>query len=106
MNHRNLKFKKLNQKGQTLIEYLIIVAILGVGSIFVMGVVGQQVNSRFARVVKSLGGTVENEAMAPSQLTRSQTSRKTLANFAKGARENSNQNGNGSSSGNGNDSEE
>ena len=48
-----------NQRGQTLIEYLIIVALVGVGSIALMRAVSQNINSRFADVVHALGGTVE-----------------------------------------------
>ncbi|MGZ5279962.1 MAG: Flp family type IVb pilin [Pseudobdellovibrionaceae bacterium] len=54
-----LKYHPLNnQKGQTLIEYLIIVALVGVGSIALMRTVSIQINSKFAHVVESLGGTV------------------------------------------------
>lgn len=86
-----------NQRGQSLIEYLIIVAILGVGSIAVMSSVGQQINSRFAKVVKSLGGSVEDGATAAAQVTKAQTSRKNLSTFARGAAGASNNNGSGNS---------
>ncbi len=48
-----------NQRGQTLIEYLIIVALVGVGSIALMRAVSKQVNAQFATVVKGLGGNVQ-----------------------------------------------
>jgi pilus assembly protein Flp/PilA len=48
-----------NQRGQTLVEYLIIVALVGVGSIALMRAVSQNINARFADVVLALGGNVE-----------------------------------------------
>jgi pilus assembly protein Flp/PilA len=58
-----------NQKGQTLIEYLIIVALVGVGSVTLMRAVGQNINSRFADVVYALGGTVEGNRDAAAVST-------------------------------------
>ena len=46
-----------NKKGQGLIEYLIIVAIVAVGSIAVIKVVGANINVQFANVAQALGGT-------------------------------------------------
>ncbi len=45
-----------NNKGQGLIEYLIIVAIVAVGSISVIKVVGANINVQFANVAQALGG--------------------------------------------------
>ena len=46
-----------NKKGQGLIEYLIIVAIVAVGSIAVIKVVGANIDVQFANVAQALGGT-------------------------------------------------
>lgn len=45
-----------NKRGQGLIEYLIIVAIVAVGSMAVMRVVGSNLNRRFAAIAQALGG--------------------------------------------------
>ncbi len=47
-----------NQRGQTLIEYLIIVALVGIGSIGLVKAVSKQVNAKFSHVLKSLDGKV------------------------------------------------
>ncbi len=93
MQIQNRKFKTTglkqlgNQKGQTLIEYLVIVAILGVGSIVVMRSVGHQINSRFANVVSALGGTVEEGSTTATKISKSDINKKTLKNFADGAKD-------------------
>ena len=46
-----------NKKGQGLVEYLIIVAIVAVGSISVIKVVGANIDVQFANVAQALGGT-------------------------------------------------
>ncbi len=53
-----MKVQKIlkNKKGQGLIEYLIIVAIVAIGSISVIKVVGANVSVRFANVANILGG--------------------------------------------------
>lgn len=45
-----------NQKGQSLVEYLIIVAIVAIGSLGVIRVVGQNVTAKFGQVAESLQG--------------------------------------------------
>ncbi|HWU43773.1 MAG TPA: hypothetical protein VN132_10055 [Bdellovibrio sp.] len=55
-----MKFSKSrlkNKKGQGLIEYLIIVAIVAVGSMAVIKVVGANLDVQFANVAQALGGT-------------------------------------------------
>jgi len=45
-----------NQKGQGLIEYLVIVALMGVATIAIVRTMGQAVSSRFANVTFALQG--------------------------------------------------
>lgn len=45
-----------NERGQGLIEYLIIVALMAVATIAVMRVMGQVVQSRFVTVISALQG--------------------------------------------------
>lgn len=72
------------QRGQSLVEYLIIVALVGVGAISIMRSVGQNVNVQFAKVAKALGGDVQGSPKA-SPITESMYNRRDLKNFMGGA---------------------
>jgi Flp pilus assembly pilin Flp len=73
-----------NNKGQSLVEYLIIVALVGVGAMAVMRSVGQNVNVQFAKVVKALGGEVQGNTKA-SAVTEKMYQKRDLRNFVRGA---------------------
>lgn len=75
-----------NQRGQTLIEYLIIVALVGVGSIALVRTVSNQVNSKFASVVKSLGGNVSGK-IQNAEYDAKKLNQIDMKNFASGALE-------------------
>ncbi len=53
-----MKLKNLNpnNKGQGLIEYLIIVALIAVATIGIVRVVGQNVSVQYANISRALGG--------------------------------------------------
>lgn len=80
----NKKIMK-SKKGQGLVEYLILVALIAVGTIAVIKVVGQNVTKQYERVNRALGanGTsaITLEGVADSQLKR-----KDLSNFMEGAK--------------------
>ncbi len=73
----------LNKKGQGLIEYLIIVAIVAVGSIAVIKVVGGNMNVQFANIAKSLGGA--SGKVSAHEVTESLYKKKDLGNFFEGS---------------------
>lgn len=73
-----------NQKGQGLIEYLVIVALVAVGAIAIMRTVGQSVNIAFAKVAKSLGADVDG-TVTNAKVTQSEFHKKSLRNFMNGA---------------------
>lgn len=73
-----------NAQGQGLVEYLILVALIAVGSIAVMRVVGNSVNVQFSKVAKALGATVEGDLSRP-QLSSSAYKKRDLTNFLQGA---------------------
>lgn len=80
-----MKSKKiLNQKGQGLIEYLIIVAIVAVGSIAVIKVVGGNINVTLAKVAKSLSGEAAGD-IKHHEVTDGLYKKKDLGNFFQGA---------------------
>ena len=74
----------MNQKGQSLVEYLIIVALVGVSTIAVIRAVGQNVNVQFSKVAKALGGEVEGSPKAAA-ITEQMYKKKDLKNFMSGS---------------------
>ncbi len=76
--------KKNSQRGQSLVEYLVIVALVAVGGIGIMRVVGQSINVSFARVAKSLGASVEGK-IENADVKSSYYSKKNLRNFMNGS---------------------
>ncbi len=73
-----------NSKGQGLIEYLIIVAIVAIGSISVIKVVGANLNVQFANIAQALGGNATTKKQA-HKVTDSMTKKRDLGNFFEGA---------------------
>ena len=69
-----------NAKGQSLVEYLVIVALVGVSTIVVMKSVGQNIKVQFGRVAQSLGGKVDGELKA-DPITQNMLEKKDLRNF-------------------------
>ncbi len=69
-----------NKKGQGMIEYLIIVAIIAVGSISVVKVVGANLDVQFARVAQALGGA-NTKTVKAHQITDQMTRKKDLGSF-------------------------
>lgn len=83
-----------NQKGQGLVEYLIIVALVAVGTIGIMRVVGQSVSVKFAQVAKSLGADVDGK-IEGAKVTETLYRKKDLRDFVGGSlnqKENSSKN--------------
>lgn len=74
-----------NKKGQGLIEYLIIVAIVAVGSMAVIKTVGGNVNAKFANIANVLGGKAAGTNVDVHEVTEGMTKKKDLGNFFDGA---------------------
>ena len=75
--------KHLNEKGQGLIEYLIIVALVAVAGIAVMKVVGQNVQAQFSNVAKAIQG--ESGKVSMDEITETHYKKKDMSDFFKGA---------------------
>lgn len=75
-----------SKKGQGLIEYLILVALIAVGSIAVLKVVGQNVTKQYERVNRALGAT-GSSSISIDSVADSQLRRKDLSNFMEGAKQ-------------------
>lgn len=73
-----------NKKGQGLIEYLIIVAIVAVGSIAVIKTVGGNIDVQFANVAQALGGK-ESEKKDAYEVTASSYKKRDFSNFFEGS---------------------
>lgn len=73
-----------NQKGQGLVEYLIIVALVAVGTIGVVRVVGQSVSIKFSQVAKSLGADVDGK-IENAKVTETLYRKKDLRDFVNGS---------------------
>lgn len=71
-----------NSRGQGLVEYLIIVALMGVATIAIVRVMGQTVSSRFASITYALQG-VKKSAQAES-VDEGLYKKKDLGNFFDG----------------------
>lgn len=71
-----------NERGQGLIEYLIIVALMGVAAIAIVRVLGQTVNSRFASISYALRG--EKRAVQAEKVDESYYKKKDLGDFFNG----------------------
>lgn len=82
---QKIKFLK-NQKGQGLVEYLIIVSLVAVATISVMRVVGQSVQVKFAKVAESLGANVDSE-IKDATVTETNWKKKDLRDFMSGSRQ-------------------
>jgi Flp pilus assembly pilin Flp len=72
-----------SQQGQGLVEYLIIVALIGVATIAVMKVVGQNVKAQFARVALAIEG--RNTKVEYSEVRESQYRERDMSDFFRGS---------------------
>lgn len=73
-----------NNKGQGLIEYLIIVAIVAVGSIAIIKTVGGNVNTQFANVANALGNN-QSRKIDSHAVTESMYKKRDLSDFFEGS---------------------
>lgn len=87
------RFVLLNQKkkrGQGLIEYLIIIAIMGVASIGILRTLNQTVKSRFANAIYALQG--RKQKASTHNLRKTEYQRSDFSNFMTGAASTDNKN--------------
>ncbi len=83
--------KKLNQKGQGLIEYIILVAIIAVASIGVVRALGQVTSTQLANITLSLQGKASRKVNSNS-VHESLYSKKDLSDFTRNSSQSANGN--------------
>ena len=83
---RKFQIQRLkNQKGQGMIEYMILVALIAIGTLGVVRVVGQNVAKQYENINRSLGTKKANQ-LTLDNAADSQLKRKDLSNFMDGVR--------------------
>lgn len=78
-----MKHTLSNQRGQGLIEYLVIVALMGVATIAIVRTMGQTVSARFASVTYALQG--KSKSVRMDDIEAGQYKKRDLGNFFDGA---------------------
>ncbi len=76
-----------NQKGQGLIEYLILVALIAVTTIGVVKVVGKNMAAQYENINRAMGAE-KTEALTVKNATESALKQKDLSNFLDASRTN------------------
>ncbi|MGI9549292.1 MAG: hypothetical protein ACR2M7_04895 [Bdellovibrionales bacterium] len=77
------QLKKLNNKGQGLIEYLILIALMGIATIGIIRTLNQTIKSRFANAVYALQGRPQKAKT--DNVRKKDFQRSDLSNFMNGA---------------------
>ncbi len=80
-----------NERGQGLIEYLIIVALVAIAGIAVMKVVGQNIHAQFATVANAIQGKSATKAPM-EEVRKSYYRKKDMSDFFRGSANRKNQN--------------
>lgn len=74
-----------NRKAQSLIEYMVLVALVAAGTIGVVRIVGQNIGIQYENINRALGAK-NSEQLKVQNATQEQLARKNLADFLKGSR--------------------
>lgn len=74
-----------NNKGQGMIEYMILVALIAIGTIGVVKVVGQNVTKQYENINRALGAK-KTQKLQLDNASDGQLNRKDLSNFMDGSR--------------------
>lgn len=72
-----------NDQGQSLIEYLIIVAMMGIATLGIMRVLSQNVTAQFANITYRIQG--EDNKVRFNEVSSKHTTKKDLSDFFEGA---------------------
>lgn len=76
---------KLNNRGQGLVEYLIIVALMAIATMAIMRVMGQTVQAKFARITQVLQGNESSVSIQVESIEENHFKKKDMSDFFHGA---------------------
>lgn len=79
-----------NKKGQGLVEYLIIVALMAVATMGIMRILSQTTNMKFAKITSTLQGGKSKVKFNIERVDEKHFRKKDMSNFFKGAKSNKN----------------
>ena len=82
MKHR----KKLNNRGQGLVEYLVIVALMAVATMAILRVMNHTVQAQFARVTDVLQGKGSSVSIQTETITQDHFKKRDMGDFFRGAK--------------------
>lgn len=75
-----------NQKGQSLIEYMVIVALMAVGTMGAMRVLSQNANGKLTQIIHSLQGGQNSATVRFDKVEASDLRKKDMSDFFQGSR--------------------
>jgi len=78
--------KKKNERGQGLVEYLIIVALMAIATMGIMRVMSQTVSAKFARITDSLQGKSSNISIQTETISEDLYRKKDMGDFFNGSK--------------------
>lgn len=76
----------LNRKGQGLVEYMIVVALMAVATMGIMRVLSQTTQGKFAKITQSLQGGKASIEIEVDKVGSSHFKKKDMSNFFQGAK--------------------
>lgn len=77
-----------NNKGQSLVEYMVIVALMAVSSMGIMRVLSQTTSGKLAKITQSLQGGKAHIDVEFEKIDKSDIRKKDMGNFFRGTRSN------------------
>lgn len=75
-----------NQKGQSLVEYMVIVALMAISTMGVMRVLSQTTNGKLAKITQALQGGRADVSVQFERIDRNDLRKKDMSNFFQGSR--------------------
>ena len=83
---KSIHLKKKNNRGQSLIEYMVIVALMAVATMGVMRVLSQTTSGKLASIVQALQGGKSNVQVKFEKIDKDDLRKKDMGNFFRGSR--------------------
>ena len=77
-----------NQRGQGMVEYLIVVALIAVGTMSIMRVLGQTTSVKFANITAVLQGSAHQTKIQSERLDTKHFKKRDMGDFFHGAKSN------------------